>query len=347
MTIQISTKSALLTSNMSKLIQRYETPGFSGYSCAYSPFYADKLAVATAANFGLVGNGRLHILQADPTASLDGEKAFDSQDGLYDVAWSEIHENQLATGSGDGSIKLWDIMLNELPLQSWNEHKREVFCLDWNNLKKDLFVSSSWDHLVKIWTPSRSDSIMTIPAHESCVYAARYSPSSADTLATCSSDGTLKTWDTRIVADHRPTVMIPAHSNEVLSLDWNKYATHLVATASVDRTVKIHDIRKASTNPAHNCCIETLVGHQYAIRKVAWSPHSADKIATCGYDMTARVWTVPQISSAGQAPLHGSNSVLGIHNAHKEFVVGLAWSLYHPGLIASASWDQEVHVWSV
>ncbi|KAH9462397.1 hypothetical protein Pst134EB_006291 [Puccinia striiformis f. sp. tritici] len=110
--IQICSKSALLTSNMSKLIQRYGTPGFSGYSCAYSPFYPDKLAVATSANFGLVGNGRLHILQADPTTSLNGEKAFDSQDGLYDVAWSEIHENQVATGSGDGSIKLWDIMLN-------------------------------------------------------------------------------------------------------------------------------------------------------------------------------------------------------------------------------------------
>jgi len=37
---------------------------------------------------------------------------FDTQDGLYDVAWSEIHENQLVTASGDGSIKLWDVMLN-------------------------------------------------------------------------------------------------------------------------------------------------------------------------------------------------------------------------------------------
>ena len=37
--------------------------------------------------------------------------SFDTQDGLYDVAWSEVHENQLVTGSGDGSIKLWDIML--------------------------------------------------------------------------------------------------------------------------------------------------------------------------------------------------------------------------------------------
>ena len=83
----------------------------------------------------------------------------------------------LVTGSGDGSIKLWDIVLNvrsfhftderlpthvgsvaqEFPIQSWNEHKREVFCVDWNNIQKELFVSSSWDHLVKIVRPPSSD----------------------------------------------------------------------------------------------------------------------------------------------------------------------------------------------
>lgn len=36
---------------------------------------------------------------------------YDTQDGLYDVAWSEVHENQLVTASGDGSIKLWDVTL--------------------------------------------------------------------------------------------------------------------------------------------------------------------------------------------------------------------------------------------
>ena len=40
------------------------------------------------------------------------ETSFDTQDGLYDVAWSEIHENQLVSASGDGSVKLWDVLLN-------------------------------------------------------------------------------------------------------------------------------------------------------------------------------------------------------------------------------------------
>jgi peroxin-7 len=38
--------------------------------------------------------------------------SYETQDGLYDLAWSEVHENQLVTVSGDGSIKLWDVALN-------------------------------------------------------------------------------------------------------------------------------------------------------------------------------------------------------------------------------------------
>lgn len=38
--------------------------------------------------------------------------SFDTQDGMFDLAWSEMHENQIASACGDGSIKLWDISLN-------------------------------------------------------------------------------------------------------------------------------------------------------------------------------------------------------------------------------------------
>ncbi len=49
--------------------------------------------------------------------NLEG-RSYETQDGLYDVAWSEIHENQLVTASGDGSIRLWDVMLNVCSLLS-------------------------------------------------------------------------------------------------------------------------------------------------------------------------------------------------------------------------------------
>jgi len=40
----------------------YRTSPYACYSLAWSPFHPHRLAVAGAANFGLVGNGRLLTL---------------------------------------------------------------------------------------------------------------------------------------------------------------------------------------------------------------------------------------------------------------------------------------------
>jgi peroxin-7 len=41
---------------------RFKTT-FNGYAAKFSPFVDNRLAVATAQNFGIIGNGRLHILE--------------------------------------------------------------------------------------------------------------------------------------------------------------------------------------------------------------------------------------------------------------------------------------------
>lgn len=48
---------------------------------------------------------------ASPLPAISLDSHFPTQDGLYDVAWSEMHENHLVTASGDGSLRLWDITL--------------------------------------------------------------------------------------------------------------------------------------------------------------------------------------------------------------------------------------------
>ena len=75
---------------------------------------------------------------------------FDTQDSLFDLAWSETHENQVLVAAGDGSVKLFDIGIDEFPIQSWKEHMREVFAVHWNLVSKDTFCSSSWDGTVRV-----------------------------------------------------------------------------------------------------------------------------------------------------------------------------------------------------
>lgn len=59
--LHLMTSFNLFTATPSVLME-FCTQGFNGYAVKYSPFFDSKLAVATAANYGLVGNGRLYIL---------------------------------------------------------------------------------------------------------------------------------------------------------------------------------------------------------------------------------------------------------------------------------------------
>jgi peroxin-7 len=288
---------------------------------------------------------------------LNIDKQYESQDGLYDVAWSEIHENQLVTASGDGSVKLWDIMLNDLPIRAWQEHTREVFSVDWSNIKKDCFISSSWDGTVKLWTPERPRSVLTLQTHLSCVYQAVFSPHQPDLFAACSTDGTLKLFDLRTPGYasgpntnnftnplSAAVLTVPASGTEILSLDWNKYRPMVLATAGVDKIAKVWDCRMVKLGEdaggqIGGICETQLPGHEYAIRKVQWSPHRAEVLATASYDMTCRVWNT--------APPPGRTHLMHIHDPHTEFVVGCSWSLYEEGLIASCGWDGRMNVFRV
>ena len=155
-----------------------------------------------------------------------------------------------------------------------------------------------------------------MPAHTACVYSAKWSPHHGDTVASCAADGVLKLWDMR-ASSTVPALELLAHPTEALALDWNKYAGHLIATSSVDRSIRIHDLRLAGSSPAapspashpavsqtRSSTVATLLGHEYAVRNVAFSPHSATEIASCGYDMTQRTWDLDPsvITAAEQGP---------------------------------------------
>ncbi|KAJ2066441.1 peroxisomal targeting signal 2 receptor [Coemansia sp. S2] len=307
----------------------YRTTGFKGYAVKFSPFTDTLLAAATSANFGLVGNGRLCILSTrqSPTA-LSPLQQYDTQDGLFDLSWSELHENQLITGSGDGSIKLWDISIPGLPLSKYQEHTREVMSLEWNYVSKSTFLSSSWDSTIKLWNPASPHSLRTFQGHTGCVYTGAWSPRNSDQFASCGEDKTVKLWSTND-PHGKPMASFGGHTDQVLSLDWNKYSPTMFATASVDKTIKIWDVR----NPRGQ--VSMFGPFEFAARRVRFSPFSPNYLATAGYNMSASVWDVR------------TGAVTFVHDAHTEFVFGVDWSLFHPGQMATCGWDEQVHVFNV
>lgn len=52
--------------SLAEIMLEFRTQGFQGYAVKYSPFFDNRLAVAASANYGLVGNGRLYVLELTP-----------------------------------------------------------------------------------------------------------------------------------------------------------------------------------------------------------------------------------------------------------------------------------------
>lgn len=342
----------------------FRTPGFNPYAVKYSPYYDNKVAVASAANFGIVGNGKLFVLNLTDQGVVALENAFDTNDAQYDLAWSEINERQLIVACGDGSVKLFDSGLQQpFPVMSFHEHKRETFSVSWSPVTKDTFASSSWDGTVKIWSPTRSFSLKTLPIG-SCTYSTTFCPSNPSLVSAASSDSHIRLFDLRTPSSARYhlTTVIPVHTPpapspltsppappaspaEVLTHDWNKYNHSVVAAAGVDKLLRTFDIRNPAGGP-----LAVLPGHGYAVRRLSWSPHEADVLISASYDMTVRVWTDgsragnPAGNPAGSLP-GGPPKQLGLMNRHTEFATGVDWCLFGEGWVASAGWDERVLLW--
>lgn len=92
------------------------------------------------------------------------------------MAWSEENDNIVASCSGDGSIKLWDIsaMPPAAPIRSVTAHSKEVVCLDWNASHTQLFLSSSWDDTIKLWNAKEAQAIRSFERHTYCVYTVKW-----------------------------------------------------------------------------------------------------------------------------------------------------------------------------
>ncbi|RBQ66875.1 hypothetical protein VDGD_00663 [Verticillium dahliae] len=88
-----------------------------------------------------------------------------------------------------------------------------------------------------------------------------------------------------------------------------------------------------------------MPGHEYAVRRLAWSPHAADVLLSASYDMTVRLWNDGSAQpQAMEGPRIGRQ--IGIMNRHTEFATGVDWCLFGAGgWVASAGWDERVLLW--
>ncbi|MGH3709596.1 MAG: helix-turn-helix domain-containing protein [Pseudonocardiaceae bacterium] len=183
----------------------------------------------------------------------------------------------LATGSDDGTVRLWNVTnpkqptLVGPPLMTGSLTKM-VFSLDGRTL-----ATASNDGAVRLWNVANHQPITSLMTdHTVSVNSVAFSPD-GHRLATGGNDGTTRLWD---VDTHQLLVTLRGHRGNIFSVAFN-HDGHTVATAGIDRVVRLWDTGGPIFIPP-----STTIGQD-----VALSPDGRT-LATVGVDGTASLWVV-------------------------------------------------------
>lgn len=306
-------------------------PGFAAQSIRSNPWQPNQFVITSSQHFGVVGSGKVYIVNTTPGFAANTPVpllgCWGTSDGSFDACFSEVDQDAVAVACGDG-VKVYKVSqsINRdgvMPVIHNAEHQAEVSCVCWNSGKRDSFFSASWDATIKMYSAVNPQvSVLTMAEHFKEVYEVATTSRSPSSILSCSGDGTWKLWDTR--SPQRSVMTQMAHQNQiVLSIDFNKHDPNIFATGGVDRTVRLWDARRP-TQP-----LASLPGHDQACRRVRFAHHSRTLLASAGYDMRVCVWDLNQ----PQRPM------VARYQQHREFVLGLEWSMVTPNSLATASFD--------
>ncbi|EED14601.1 G-protein beta WD- 40 repeats containing protein, putative [Talaromyces stipitatus ATCC 10500] len=183
--------------------------------------------------------------------------------------------NQIASGSDDNTIKLWDATTGDLQ-ETLTGHLGRVLTVDFSPDGKQI-ASGSDDDTIKLWDAATGDLQKTLAGDSRGVVTVAFSPDGKQ-IASGSHDDTIKLWDAttgdlqKTLADHLSSVCTIAFSPDGKQ----------IASGSLDDTIKLWD---ATTGDLQ----KTLAGHSSAVMKVAFSP-DGKQIASSSDDKTIKLW---------------------------------------------------------
>ncbi|CAN5468197.1 hypothetical protein BH10PLA2_BH10PLA2_33330 [soil metagenome] len=196
---------------------------------------------------------------------------------------------QLATGSFDHSVRLWDAT-NGKAIRTFAGHQDLVLGVTFRSDGKQL-ASASSDKTARIWDPATGKELFALK-HANIVDAVAFNPAGTQ-LATVGHDGLLRLWDTAKGTQIRE---IKAHTTANLlasyCLAWDKEGKQ-IATGGLDQTIKLWEA--ATGKPVREFKAfkpkEFEQGHREGVFGVAFSP-DGKQLASTGSDRVIKLWNV-------------------------------------------------------
>jgi WD40 repeat protein len=240
---------------------------------------------------------------------------------LTSVTWSP-HGSWLATGSADGTARVWEAATGRERLTV--RHGRRLGAVAWSPAGGRF--ATVGDGVVRVWDARTAQAALELKG--ASAQAIAWGPDGSR-LATASLDGTVRIWDS---ATGRELLTVRGGPGgiqdgpaviQTASVTWSPDGSRLAATAP-DATVRVWDVGTGQE-------LLRLRGPAGRVRRVAWSPDGS-RLATTSRDPAAQLWD----ARTGQEVLR--------LRGHRDFIMALAWAP-DGSQLATSSADDTVRVW--
>ena len=268
----------------------------------------------------------------NPITTIEGGGA-----NVYSVSFSP-DGTMLASGSEDGTIKLWDVASRQ-NIVTLRGHTRRVRFVSYSPDGKVL-ASGSYDRTIKLWDVASRQNIATLRGHTDYVYSVSFSPDGT-MLASGAADETIKLWD---IATERIRILatLEGHTAGVRAISYSPDGRTL-ASGSWDGTngiIKLWDVGTRRN-------IATLEGPRAAgVKSVSYSPDGT-MLASGAVFGTIKLWDA--VLRVNITTLQHTDAIIDLAELAIPFFPGVNSVSYSPDgrTLASGAADGTIKLWDV
>lgn len=243
-------------------------------------------------------------------------------DGVYSMAVDGHSLQRVASGSGDGVLKVWDLSDRD---EIWHAtgHENIVKGLAWT--KNSQLLSCASDKTIKLWDPynsvSDSEPVATWLGSSGFNSISHHRHKNAFAVAS----DVISIYDLERPTAAPEVIAWPAKADTITSVAFNQVETSVIASCATDRAVILYDVRTAMP------VAKTVLS--FACNAVTWNPMEAYNFALASEDHDILIFDSRKMTRA-----------LNVLKDHVAAVMDVQFSPTGQELV-SASYDRTLRIW--